>query len=100
MEKFSRSPELRDSPAGLRLRLAMSEGNIALHEMRKLRVEYGLAALDRSGTPYARMQSWRRQYVRSCEIASQAITQLSELHGWPTEGQHMAEYRFKPKREV
>lgn len=73
---------------GLRLRLAIHEGNIAVNQIERLRF---LGA--RSSAAIA---SWRRAYIKACETASQAIDALWEEHRWPADGARERSYQYQP----
>lgn len=90
--------ELAETGPGLRLRLAITEAGIAERKIRDLRRLYGLAALDRSGTPYAQLQAWRRQYIKSCDLASISLGQLWDGYAWPTDGALERSYVWRPAK--
>ena len=90
MDRFIR--ELKDTPAGLRLRLATSESHIAIH-----RIHAGFNGSDRAMTYHA-LQIWRRQYIKACQLASSALTDLAMVNQWPPDGTAAMDYVWRPKR--
>lgn len=82
---------LNNTSAGLRLRLAMHEGRIAVSQIKRLRQLGGgrgvLTAID----------SWRRAYINSCRLASKAIDELFDDHAWPEDGARARDYEWSPR---
>jgi hypothetical protein len=93
MDRFTRL--LKDTQAGLRLRLAITEAGIAVRKIRELRQHKGLRPLE--GSAYEQLQSWRQQYIKTCEYASSAIGELWDKYQWPTDGARAVSYRYQPK---
>lgn len=94
MDRFAR--DLKDTSPGIRFRLALTEAGIAVRMVRQLIQQYG-PLHDQGSTPYARLQTWRRQYIKATEVGSIALGQLWEAHRWPTDAGRAEAYEYKPK---
>jgi hypothetical protein len=75
---------------GLRLRMAIHEGRIAVQQIRRLEQlgQKGGRAID----------SWRRAYIRACEHASTAIDVLFDEHAWPEDGARERRFEYTPPK--
>ena len=79
---------LNQTKSGLRLRLAMHEGAIAVNQIERLQ---------RLGGNVGRaVDSWRRAYIRASEHGSKAIDDLWNQHQWPTDGARTRDYEWQP----
>jgi hypothetical protein len=80
--------ELKDTGDGLKLRLAMHEAKIAVHQIARLR---------RVGGPALRaVESWRVAYIRACDHASQAVDRLWNTYQWPQDAARERSYEWRP----
>lgn len=82
---------LNQTGAGLRLRLAMHEGNIALQQLRRLKEK---ALIDRRSA----VESWRKAYIAACNRASMAIDELFDAHQWPEDGARNRRFEWRPTK--
>lgn len=83
---------LNQTGAGLRLRLAMHEGNIALQQLRRL--EQQIPINKRSA-----VESWRKAYIAACNRASMAIDELFDAHQWPEDGARNRRFEWRPAKD-
>jgi hypothetical protein len=88
--------ELKDTGAGLRFRLAVREGSIAVRMVREIIARYGVIQ-DQGSYSYAKLQLWRRQYIQATDVASDAIVHLWDDHRWPPDAARSLKYQFRPK---
>jgi len=93
-DRFNR--ELKETPPGLRFRLSLREASIAVRMVREIITRYGVIQ-DPGSTSYARLQAWRRQYIKASEMGSDAIGQLWDQYHWPPNAAATATYHYKPK---
>jgi hypothetical protein len=91
--------ELAGTCAGLHLRLAMTEGRIAIAKIRTYRAAAG-AIIDRGSESYRLLELWRRAYIKACNAGSAAIAELWQDHQWPSEGAHAAQFAWEPKEPL
>lgn len=94
MDRFNR--ELKDTSPGLRLRLASREAGIAVRMVRECLARYGTIQ-DQGSHSYAKLQLWRRQYIKASEVASHALGQLWDAHRWPSDAGRAVAYVYRPK---
>lgn len=90
---------LNRTAPGMRLRLAIHEGKIAVAELQRLRRDMA-AATDLDSwrkVHYRDLDSWRRAYIRSCTNASQAIDDLWEQFRWPMDAGRARAWLWVPK---
>lgn len=81
--------ELKDTPDGLKLLMAIHEMRIACGQIERLR---------RLGGNVSRaIDSWRRAYVRAGDHASQAVDRLWDRYQWPAYGARDRRYEWRPK---
>lgn len=82
---------LNQTRPGLRLRLAMHEGRIAIQQIDRL---------ERLGGPRkSAIESWRRAYIAASNRAAIAIDELWDLHQWPTDGARNRRFEFRPAKD-
>ena len=93
-DRFNR--ELKETGPGLRFRLSLREAAIAVRMVREIIARYGVIQ-DQGSYSYAKLQSWRRQYIKASEVGSTAIDHLWESYRWPPNAAPAASYQYKPK---
>lgn len=84
--------ELGSTRYGLRLRLAIEEGRVAVQQIRRLQAMNSTRAR-------AAIESWRRAYIGACNRASAAIDELWDAHQWPTQGGRDRRYAWRPAKD-
>jgi len=75
---------------GLRLRLAMHEGSIAIKQIERLKYL--------GGRYTSAIETWQRAYIKSCNTASEAIDALWDNYSWPADGARNRSYVYRPPR--
>lgn len=90
LKRFERG--LNQTRSGLRLRLAMHEGLIAVKQIARLQ------QLNDPRGGQSAVDSWRRAYIKACNHASEAIDTLFNEHQWPEDGARDRRYEYRPKR--
>jgi len=73
---------------GLRLRMAMHEGNIAIKQIERFKFLGGAAA--------GEVESWQRAYIKACNNASLAIDSLFDAYQWPADGARDRSFAYRP----
>lgn len=73
---------------GLRLRLAMHEGNIAVNQIERLRYL--------GGKYVGAIETWQRAYIKACNSASEAIDALWDGYQWPADGARNRRWEYRP----
>lgn len=86
LERFETG--LNNTRHGLRLRLAMHEGNIAKRQIERLRFL--------GGRYTAAIATWQQAYIKACNNASVAIDALWEGYNWPADGARDRRYEYRP----
>lgn len=80
---------LNQTKPGLRLRLAIHEGRIAISQVK--------AYLEIPGPTHQRaLESWRRAWIRASETASRCIDELWETHHWPPDAGRERAFEYRP----
>jgi hypothetical protein len=80
---------INQTRSGLRLRLAMHEGRIAVEQIKRLQSLGGRQAA-------LAVETWRHAYIKSCNCASQAIDTLWDEHQWPEDGARDRRFVWRP----
>lgn len=80
---------LHNTRHGLRLRLAMHEGNIAINQIERLKYL--------GGRYTGAIETWQRAYIKACNTASEAIDALWDQHRWPADGARNRRWEYRPK---
>jgi hypothetical protein len=87
LERFQTG--LHTTRHGLRLRLAMHEGNIAVRQIERM------ACL---GSRYtSAIETWQRAYIKACNNASTAIDQLWDEYRWPADAARARDFIYRPR---
>lgn len=85
------SDGLNQTKPGLKLRLAVHEGRIAIAQIRRLQ---GLN--DPRRTASAAVDTWRQSYIRASNHAAQAIDELWDAYQWPPDAGRERRYTWQP----
>lgn len=80
---------LNQTKSGLRLRLAVHEGRIAVAQIRG-----GLVGPRRLSA--AALETWRQSYIRASNCAAQAIDELWNDYQWPPDAGRERRYTWQP----
>jgi hypothetical protein len=83
---------LSQTRPGLRLRLAMNEGRIAIHQIERLK-QLGGSRMNQA------IESWRRAYIKASDRAAEAIDELWDRHSWPADGARNRRYEWRPAKD-
>lgn len=89
IERFENG--LNQTRPGLRLRLALHEGRIAISQITRLKQLGGPRALNA-------IRSWQRAYISASNRAAEAIDELWDHHAWPADGARDRRYEWRPAK--
>lgn len=95
-DKVRFDQQIKDTALGLRLRVALVDGGLAVQKVQHL-LKGNCRLQDLGSRDYALLQHWRRQYIRASESASETIALLWDAHHWPTDAGRSAGYLYTPK---
>ncbi len=80
---------LNQTRDGLRLRLSMHEGRIAVHQIQRLKSLGGPSVAKA-------IETWRHAWIKSCDNASNAIDNLWDEHQWPADAARDRRFEWHP----
>lgn len=92
LERFATG--LNQTKPGLRLRMAVHEGHIAIAQIRRFLPEQALALRERRA-----LESWRQAWIQASNNAAQAIDELWDVHHWPADGARVRGFQWQPAKD-